>query len=132
MREDVPDPPPPVPLLFLPLILKGTTHFALLDSGASDSFISADVVKQAGLRTVPLKEPIRVSGKWPILGRNALCAGDSGCGNPAPETLPSSDNHPLTDCIRVTLPTAVQPHDQLEKQDAADHRGKEDAHDASD
>ena len=39
------------------------------------------------------------SGKWPILGRVALCAGDSGCGNTAPETLPSSDHHPLTDCI---------------------------------
>ena len=60
MREDVPVPHPQMPLLFLPLILKGTTHFALLDSGASDSFISADVVKQAGLRPVPLKEPIRV------------------------------------------------------------------------
>ena len=47
-------------LLFLPLILSGTTYFALLDSGASDSFISADVVKQAELRPVPLKEPIRV------------------------------------------------------------------------
>ena len=50
----------PMTSLFLPLILKGTTHFALLDSGASDSFISAYMVKQAGLRPVPLKEPIRV------------------------------------------------------------------------
>ena len=49
-----------MPLLFFPLILKGTTHFALLDSCASDSFISADVVKNAGLRPVPLKEQIRV------------------------------------------------------------------------
>ena len=49
-----------MPLLLLPLILKGSTHFALLDSGASDSFISADVVKQSGLRPVPLKETIRV------------------------------------------------------------------------
>jgi len=60
MREDVHDPPPPMPLLFLPLILKGSTHFALLDSGASDSFISAYMMKQAGLRIVPLKKPIRV------------------------------------------------------------------------
>ena len=60
LRDNGPDPPPPMPLLFLPLILKGATHFALLDSGASDSFISVDVVKQAGLRPVPLKEPIRV------------------------------------------------------------------------
>ena len=60
MMEDVPDTPSPMPLLFPQLILKGTTHFALLDSGASDSFISADVVNQAGLRHLPLKEPIRI------------------------------------------------------------------------
>ena len=58
--KNVPDTPPPMPLLFLTLILKGTTHFALLDSCESDSFIGADMVKQAGLSPVPLKEPIRV------------------------------------------------------------------------
>ena len=58
--EDVPDPRQPMKFLFLPLVLNGTTHFALLEWGASDSFISADVVKQAGLRPVPCKEPIRV------------------------------------------------------------------------
>jgi len=47
-------------LLFIPLILKVTTHFALLDSGAYDSSISADVVKRAGLMPVALSEPIRV------------------------------------------------------------------------
>ena len=47
-------------LLFLPLVLRGTTHFPLLDSGASDSFINEYVVKQAGLKPIPLKEPIRV------------------------------------------------------------------------
>ena len=60
MSEDVPDPHAPMPLLFIPLILKCTTQFALLDSGASDSFTSADVVKQAGLRPVTSKKPIRV------------------------------------------------------------------------
>jgi len=60
VMEYVSDPHSPMPLLFLLLILKGTTHFALLDSGASDSFISADVVKHAGRRPVPLKETIRV------------------------------------------------------------------------
>jgi len=119
ISDDVPDPPPPMPLLFIPLILKGTTHFALLHSDASDSFISADVVKHDGLRPVPLKE------EWhgPILVRVALCAGD--------ETLPSSDHHPLTDFIGVPIPAAVQPHEQLEKQNGADRRVKEDAHDAS-
>jgi len=83
-------------LLLLPLILKGTTHFALLDSGASDSFISADVVKQAGLRPIEGTNSSQ-SGKCPILERVAICAGDSGCGNPAPEALHSSDHQPLID-----------------------------------
>jgi len=46
------------PLLFLTLIVNGTTHFALLDSGASDSFNSANVVKQAVLRPVPALDSI--------------------------------------------------------------------------
>jgi len=49
-----------MPLLVLPLVMSGTTYFALLDSGASDSFTSADVVKQAGLKPVPLNKSIRV------------------------------------------------------------------------
>ena len=77
MMEKVPDHPPPMTLLFIPLILKGTTHFALLDSGASDSLISADVVKQTGLHP-------RQSGKWPILVYVALCTCDSNCVNPEP------------------------------------------------
>ena len=36
------------------------THFALLDSGASDSFVSLEVVQQAGLRLLPLKDTIKV------------------------------------------------------------------------
>ena len=47
ISEDVHDPPPPIPLMFLPLILNGTTHFALLDSCAYASFIGADVVNQS-------------------------------------------------------------------------------------
>jgi len=56
----VEDPTSPMPLLLLPFILRDITHFSLLDSCAFDSFISADVVKPAGLRPVPLQEPIRV------------------------------------------------------------------------
>ena len=60
VREDVPDPPPPMPLLFIPVVMAKKTHFALLDSGASDSFVSLDVVQQAGLRLLPLKDTIKV------------------------------------------------------------------------
>ena len=60
IRDDVPDPPPPMPLMFLPLKIGASTHFALLDSGASDSFISAEVVRKAALRLLPLKTPVRV------------------------------------------------------------------------
>ena len=31
IRDDVPDPPPPMPLLFLPIKIGASTHFALLD-----------------------------------------------------------------------------------------------------
>ena len=89
--------------LFLPLILNGTTKLAFLASCASDSFISADVVKQTALRHVLLQEPIRVrvaNDKYPE--RVSLCAGYSGYGDPAPETLPAREHHHLTDCIGVT------------------------------
>ena len=58
--DDVPDPPPPMPLMFLPLKIGASTYFALLDSGASDSFISDKVVRKAALRLLPLKTPVRV------------------------------------------------------------------------
>ena len=114
MREDVPDTPQPMPLLFLILILNGTIHFALFDSGASDSFISAIVVKQAGLRPVTLQEPIRVR----VANGQSL------------DVLHFVRLPPLTDG-GVPLTAAVQPHNQLEKKDGADHRGKEYTHNAS-
>ena len=49
-----------MPLLFLPVHIGPRTHYALLDSGASDSFISAEVVKQSPLRLLPLKTPVKV------------------------------------------------------------------------
>ena len=39
------DPPPPQPLLFLPLVAGTKRVRALLDSGASDSFVSLEVAK---------------------------------------------------------------------------------------
>ena len=60
IRDEEPDPPPPMPLLFLPVQIGPKTHYALLDSGASDSFISAEVVKQSALRLLPLKTPVKV------------------------------------------------------------------------
>ena len=59
-RDDIPDPPPPMPLLFLPVSFSKTTYYALLDSGASDSFISMDVAQKAALRLLPLRSPRRV------------------------------------------------------------------------
>ena len=49
-----------MPLLFLPLQIGPKTHYALLDSGASDSLISVLVVKQSDLRLLPLKTPVKV------------------------------------------------------------------------
>ena len=76
-------PPAPTPLLFLTVAVGAKTHFALLDSGVSDSFISADVVREAGYSLRPLKTEIqvkvangqslkvtqyvRILGKWVIL-----------------------------------------------------------------
>ena len=38
--DPVRDPPPPQPLLYLPMVVGGKMIRALLDSGASDSFVS--------------------------------------------------------------------------------------------
>ena len=54
------DPPPPQPLLFLPLMVGGLLIRALLDSGASDSFISHEVVRTLGLIERPLMQPLTV------------------------------------------------------------------------
>ena len=48
-----------MPLIFLPVQIGPKTHYALLDSGASDSFISAEVVKQSALRLLPFKTPVK-------------------------------------------------------------------------
>ena len=50
----VTDPPPPQPLLYLPMVVGSKMIRALLDSGASDSFVSWDVVRVLGLRQYPL------------------------------------------------------------------------------
>ena len=47
--EHLRDPPTPQPLLFLPLIVGTQLVRSLLDSEASDSFISANVVTKLGL-----------------------------------------------------------------------------------
>ena len=60
VEEVVPDPPAPMSLLFVPIVLWETTHFALLDSGASDSFISLDVVRESRLKLLALKYTITV------------------------------------------------------------------------
>ena len=54
------DPPPPQPLLFLPLQVGDVTVRALLDSGASDSFVSYEVVRALGLTPYPLQQPLTV------------------------------------------------------------------------
>ena len=43
--DPIRDSPPPQPLLYLPLVVEGKLIRALLDSGASDSFVSWDVVR---------------------------------------------------------------------------------------
>ena len=47
-------------LLFLPIILVKETHFAVLDSGASDSILSLDVVRGSRLKVMPLKYTTKV------------------------------------------------------------------------
>ena len=54
------DPPPPQPLLFLPLIIGHTQVRALLDSGASDSFIGEELVRGLGLESYPLMQRLTV------------------------------------------------------------------------
>ena len=54
------DPPAPTPLLFLPMLVGDKLIRALLDSGASDSFISADVVRVLGVWRHPLVQPLTV------------------------------------------------------------------------
>ena len=60
VEEVVPDPTAPIPLQFLPIVLCKTSHFALLDSGASDSFISLDVVRESRLKLLPVRYTINV------------------------------------------------------------------------
>ena len=52
--DPVRDPPPPQPLLYLPMVVGGKMIRALLDAGASDSFVSWDVVRVLGLRQYQL------------------------------------------------------------------------------
>ena len=61
-----PDPPPPQPLLFVPAEINGTIQRALVDSGASESFLITDVVEKLRLKTYPLRQPLTVKGSlWP-------------------------------------------------------------------
>jgi len=58
---------PPHPLLFLQLVIDPKLVMALLDSGASDSFVSQDVVKTLRLQTYPLQQKLTVrvaNGEW--------------------------------------------------------------------
>ena len=52
--DPVMDPPPPQPLLYLPMVVGGKMIRALLDSGASDSFVSWDVMRVFGVETIPV------------------------------------------------------------------------------
>ena len=54
VADPVRGPPPPQPLLYLPMVVGGKMIRALLDSGASDSFVSWDVVRVLRLRQYPL------------------------------------------------------------------------------
>ena len=58
--DPVMDPPPPQPLLYLPMVVGGKMFRALLDSGASDSFVSWDVVRVLGLRQYLLSQRLTV------------------------------------------------------------------------
>ena len=57
MDPQEPNPPPSLPLLFLPLNIAGLSCPALLDSGASDNFISTNMVKHLHLVPKLLREP---------------------------------------------------------------------------
>ena len=58
--DPVRDPPPPQPLLYLPMVVGSKMIRALLDSGASDSFVSWDVVRVLRLRQYPLSQWLTV------------------------------------------------------------------------
>ena len=60
IADPVRDPPPPQPLLYLPMVVGGKLIRALFDSGASDSFVSWDVVRVLGLRQYPLSQRLTV------------------------------------------------------------------------
>ena len=49
-----------MPLLFVPMVLGKIIHFSLLDSGASDSFISLEVAQEPRLKLLSLKYTIKV------------------------------------------------------------------------
>jgi len=57
---EVSDTPPPQPLLLLPLTIGSRQMRALLYSGASDSFVSAEVVRELILQEYPLKRKLTV------------------------------------------------------------------------
>ena len=56
LADPVRDQPPPQPLLYLPMVVGGKMIRALLDSGASYSFVSWDVVRVLGLRQYQLSQ----------------------------------------------------------------------------
>ena len=58
--DPVRDPPPPQPLLNLPMVVGGKMIRALFDSGASDSFVSWDVMRVLGLRQYQLSQRLTV------------------------------------------------------------------------
>ena len=60
-HPDVPEPPPPEHLIYLPVQVGDHTLQALLDSGASDSFISLQNTQRLGLPTYPLSVKLEVS-----------------------------------------------------------------------
>ena len=60
VADPVRDPPPPQPLIYLPMVVGGKMIRALLDSGASDSFVSWDVVRVLGLRQYQLSQRLTV------------------------------------------------------------------------
>ena len=64
-EDPVWDSPPPQPLLYLPMVVGGKMIRACLDSVASDSFVSWDVVRVLGLRQYTLSQrlPVRVANE---------------------------------------------------------------------
>ena len=58
--DPIRNPSAPQPLLYLPMVVGGKLIRALLDSGASDSFVSWDVVRVLWLRQYPLSQRLTV------------------------------------------------------------------------